>query len=128
MTANNQTFQPNAPAPSEAIASLRAALPKPLPEGYVAFLQRANGGEGFLGERYVQLWRAEELLETNRGYKVAEFFPNLFLIGTDGGGEAYAFDVSGNDASVFEVPFIGMPSDARAIANSFDSFIAALGT
>ena len=28
--------------------------------------------------------------------------------------------------TVFEVPFIGMPSDARAIADSFDSFVAAL--
>jgi hypothetical protein len=51
---------------------------------------------------------------------------NLFLIGTDGGGEAYAFDVSANDPTVFVVPFIGMPSDARAIADSFDSFVAAL--
>ena len=75
----------------------------------------------------MRLWRAEELIEVNRGYNVAEFFPNLFLFGTDGGGEAYAFDVSGNGATVFEVPFIGMPSDARAIANSFDSFVAALG-
>jgi hypothetical protein len=127
VTANIQRFQPNAPASSEALAALRAALPKPLPEGYVAFLQRTNGGEGFLGERYLRLWRAEELIEVNRGYNVAEFFPNLFLIGTDGGGEAYGFDVSGNDATVFEVPFIGMPSDASAIANSFDSFLAALG-
>jgi hypothetical protein len=127
VTTNAKNFEPNAPASSEALAALRAALPKPLPEGYVAFLQRANGGEGFLGERYVRLWRAEELIEVNRGYNVAEFFPNLFLIGTDGGGEAYAFDVSGNEATVFEVPFIGMPSDANAIATSLDSFVAALG-
>jgi hypothetical protein len=74
----------------------------------------------------VQLWRAEELIEVNRGYNVAEFFPNLFLIETDGGGEAYAFDVSGNNVTVFEVPSIGIPSGARAIANSFDSFVAPL--
>jgi len=49
----------------------------------MAFLGRANGGEGFIGERYVRLWMAEELIEVNRGYNVAEFFPNLFLIGTD---------------------------------------------
>ena len=109
VTANNQTFQPNTPAPSEALASLRAALKKPLPDDYLAFLQRANGGEGFIGERYVRLWKAEELIEANRGYDVAEFFCNLFLIGTDDGGEAYAFDVSGNDAAVFEFPLIGMP-------------------
>jgi hypothetical protein len=68
----------------------------------MAFLGRANGGEGLIGERYVRLWGAEELIEVNRGYNVAEF-------GTDGDGEAYAFDVSANDATVFEVPFIGMP-------------------
>ena len=128
MTANTQYFQPNAPASSQALASLRAGLPKRLPERYIAFLERANGGEGFIGERYARLWRAEELIEVNRGYNVAEFFPNLFLIGTDGGGEAYAFDVSANDPTVFVVPFIGMPSDATAIADSFDSFVAALNT
>lgn len=90
----------------------------------MAFLQRANGGEGFLGERYVRLWKADELIEVNRGYNVAEFFPNLFFIGTNGGGEAYAFDVSRNNSTVFEVPFIGTPSDATAIADSFDSAIA----
>jgi hypothetical protein len=90
----------------------------------LVFLRRANGGEGFIGERYVRLWRAEELMEMNRGYKVAEFFPSLFFIGTDGGGEAYAFNISGNNSTVFEVPFVGLPSDARIIASSFDSFVA----
>ena len=75
------------------------------------------------------MWRAEELIELNRGYNVAEFFPNFFVIGTDGGGEAYAFDLSESALTIltiFEVPFIGKPSDARAIANSFDSFVGAL--
>src|SRR2546430_14172061 len=92
----------------------------------MAFLGRANGGEGFIGERYVRLWRAEELIEVNRGYNVTEFSPNLFLIGTDGGGGAYPFDCSSNDPTVFEGPFIGNPSDARAIADSVGSFLAAL--
>jgi len=48
----------------------------------------------------------------------------LFFIGSDGGGEAYAFDLSRTDATVFEVPFIGLPTDARAIASSIDSFLA----
>ena len=101
---------------------------KPLPESYMFFLETANGGEGFIGERYAQLWRAEDLIDANRAYKTAEFAPNLFLIGSDGGGEAYAFDVSGDDPQVFEVPFIGMPSHARAIASSFHSFIGTLKT
>lgn len=124
MEADDQAFQPNAPASTQAVTSLRTGLAKSLPESYFAFLARANGGEGFIGDRYVQLWRAEELAEMNRAYKTTEFFPNLLFIGSDGGGEAYAFDLSRTDATVFEVPFVGLPTDARAIANSFDSFLA----
>jgi hypothetical protein len=124
MESDDQAFQPNAPASTQAVTSLRTGLAKPLPESYFDFLARANGGEGFIGDRYVQLWRAEELAEMNHAYKTAEFFPNLFFIGSDGGGEAYAFDLSRTDATVFEVPFVGLPTDARAIANSFDSFLA----
>ena len=95
-----------------------------MPDGYTAFLRRANGGEGFIGERYVRLWRVEELIGMNRGYNVAQFLPEMFFIGTDGGGEAYAFKVSGTDGAVFEVPFIGLPSDASMIADSFESFVS----
>jgi hypothetical protein len=124
METDDQAFQPNAPASAAALASLSTALAKSLPESYFAFLARANGGTGFIGDRHVQLWRVEELAETNRAYKTVEFFPNLFFIGSDGGGEAYAFDLSRTDATVFEVPFIGLPSDPRAIASSFESFLA----
>ena len=123
MTASTQPFQPNAPASEQALSSLIAGLPKPLPDGYTAFLRRGDGGEGFIGERYVRLWRAEELIGMNRGYNLAEFFPEMFFIGTDGAGEAYAF-VSGTDGAWFEVPFLGLPSDARMIADSFESFMS----
>ena len=98
-------------------------MPKRLPDSYIAFLTRCNGGEGFVGERYVRLWKAEELLTHNHSYEVPESFPNFFFIGTNGGGEAYAFDISGNDPRVFEVPFIGMPSDAKPVADSFDALL-----
>jgi hypothetical protein len=121
--ATDHTFQPDAPATKEALQSVIGALPKPLPDSYITFLARSNGGEGFIGERYVWLWKAEELMTRNRGYKVAEFFPNFFFIGTDGGGEAYAFDISGGDETVFQVPFIGTPSDASAIAHSIGALL-----
>ena len=60
---------------------LRTGLMKSLPESYLAFLTRANGGEGFIRDRYVQLWRAEELAEMNRAYTTTEFFPNFFSSG-----------------------------------------------
>ena len=76
MTASAQPFQPNAPASAQALSSLIAGLPRLLPDGYTAFLRRADGGEGFIGERYVRLWRAEELIGMNHGYNVARFFPD----------------------------------------------------
>jgi len=124
MTVSTQPFQPNPPASAQALSSLIAGVAKPLPDGYTAFLRRANGGEGFIGERYVRLCRAEELIGMNRSYNVAQFFPDMFFIGTDGGGEAYAFKVSGSDSAVFEVAFVGLPSDARMIADSFESFVS----
>jgi hypothetical protein len=128
MAHDSPEFQPNPPAPREALSALRTALPRPLPNGYIAFLERVNGGEGCIGERYAQLWRAEDLIEFNQGYKVSEFAPNLFLIGSDGGGQAYAFDIAANDPTLFEVPFIGMPELLRPVAPSFDSFVAFLYT
>ena len=115
------TFHSNPPAPSEILAILKGAVN--LPPGYIAFLERANGGEGFDGERNVQLWRAEELVEANRSYKTGEFFPNFFFIGSDGGGEAYAVKLAEGVSTIFELPFIGLPSDARVIASSFEEWL-----
>ncbi len=125
MSYSSRRFQPNPPASEQAVSDLIAALAKPLPSSFVAFFKRANGGEGFVGRRYVQLWRAEDLIERNKGYRVAEFAPDFFLIGSDGGGEAYAFDLSSLDSAVLEIPFIPLDHrESRRIADSFDSFIA----
>jgi hypothetical protein len=69
----------------------------------------------------VQLWRAEQVVEISRGYETAEFFPNMFFIGSNGGWEAYGFSLAGSDPRLFEVLFFGLPSDAKPIASSLDS-------
>jgi hypothetical protein len=51
----------------------------------------------------------------NAGYGVSKFAPHLLLFGTDGGGEAYAFDTRTEPWNVVEVPFIGMGEAALAI-------------
>jgi hypothetical protein len=126
MASSSLPFTPNPPAPEQVIAALVEAMAaKPLPHDYLMFLRRANGGEGFLGENYVALWRAEELIEFNQDYQTAELAPMLFLIGSNGGGEAYAFDQSAGSSTVFSVPFIGMEYRyIEKVADSFHSFIA----
>lgn len=76
------------------------------PAEYVALMSSRNGGNGWIGAWFVQLWPADELAETNRAMQTDdEFYPGLVLFGSDGGGEALAFDKETGD--VLLVPFIG---------------------
>jgi hypothetical protein len=100
-----------------------------LPAEYLDFLRRSNGGEGFVGDAYVILWRAEEIVEWNSRYEVAKYAQGLFLFGSDGGGEAFAFDTRSESWPIVMVPFIGMELKvALPIARSFAGFFAALAT
>ena len=114
------------PGASEDI--LRAAtqsLGVELPFDYRKFLQTSNGGEGFLGQNYLQLWRAEDLKPRNDGYEVARFAPGFLLIGSNGGGEAFAFDVTERPWKVVQVPFmdLGDPRYTTELARSFTAFL-----
>jgi hypothetical protein len=95
-----------------------------LPDDYLRFLQYSNGGEGFIGNAYVILWRLEELLHLNQGYKVEEFAPGLFLFGSDGGGEAFAFDMRSDSMELVSVPFIPLDlAYTRRLGSNFGEFL-----
>jgi hypothetical protein len=99
-----------------------------LPPDYVCFLQQMNGGEGFLGDNaYLALWRVEGLAERNSGYGVPNWAPDLFLFGSDGGGEAFAFDTRSSPPTIIAIPFITLEDcDAIAISTSFRGFLEVL--
>lgn len=98
-----------------------------LPVEYRAFLLKANGGEGFVGDNYLILWGVEELAQFNQEYQVEEYAPGLILFGSDGGGEGFAFDTRLNPPVIVQIPFIGMELKyAKPIASGFDLFVASL--
>ena len=101
------------------------ALTFELPHDYIEFLRASNGGEGFLGQNYVMLWRVEELKPLDDSYEVAQYAPKLLLFGSNGGGEAYAFNMRVSPWAVVKVPFIGMGDAQSAIllACSFAEFL-----
>lgn len=109
------------PATAGAVLRFQAERGIKLPEDYVAFLLRSNGADGPVGETgYVSLWAIDELSELNRGYRVDEFAPGLLLIGSDGGDEAFGFDLRDPTMPILEVPFVGMSLDeARPLALTF---------
>jgi hypothetical protein len=122
-------FEANPPARPALIARSQAKRNFQLPTDYVQFLQHMNGGEGFLGENaYVVLSRVEKLGEMNAGYNVAQVAPDLFLFGSNGGGEAFAFDVRSTPHPIAAVPFLGMECNVIVISTSFRTFLEVLFT
>jgi hypothetical protein len=85
-------------ASAEASAQLRARCPVRLPPPYYEFLECSNGGGGPLPVQplWFELWKAKEVLPHNEGYRREEFYPDLFLIGSSGGGCLIAFALAGD--------------------------------
>jgi len=119
-----EEFNTNAGASADAVRTSAESLRMELPIDYASFLGHYNGGEGFIGETYLILWKAEELAEMNAAYQVDEYAPGLLLIGSDGGGEAFAFDTRNLPWVVVQVPFVGMDLRyAKQLGASFEDFL-----
>jgi len=114
------------PASEVAIQQLLSNSGIALPAAYLNHLRCSNGGEGDLSiEPYwVSFWKAEEVVELNRSYEVAQNIPGFFGFGSNGGGELLAFKVSDSEPfPIYRVPFIVMAQeDAVLIAQDFETF------
>lgn len=100
------------------------SLPYPLPDDFIAFLKFSNGGRGMVGKHYLLIEKAEELLKFNNDYHVPIDAPGLFIFGTNGGGEAYGFDLRNQDYTVVMIPFIGMEWDQAIMkGKTFSDFL-----
>lgn len=122
-------FDLNDAASLGAIEALEVRLQIRLPDSYREFFQRHNGGEGFVGENYLALWPVESLIDHNMGYGTLEFLPWFFLIGSDGGGEGYGFDLRKRDPPVLAIPFESLDERyAVLVADSFDSLFETFRT
>jgi hypothetical protein len=117
----------NVGASEEALHAASRSLARPLPADYEQFLRRFNGGEGFIKDSYLILWKAEELGPFNIDYEVDKYAPGLFLFASDGGGGGYAFDRRSSLLPIVSVSFIGMSlAEARPVADTFASFLSIL--
>lgn len=104
-------LEAGSPATSDTISAAEAALGHRLPEHYRDFLAVANGCEGATADGYVALWEVGTLAQLNEAYAVEELAPGLLLIGSDGGGTAYALDRRREGAPVVALPFVPMARD-----------------
>ena len=85
-------------ATDELLASAAAQLDVNLPGDYMAVMKQTNGGQTEFGDSWIRLWRVEDLVGYAAGFT---FF------GSDGGGEAYAWDFrTGYKPRYVVIPFI----------------------
>lgn len=116
------------PATVGAVDECERQLGAKFPLEYVEFLRTTNGGEGFIGKSaYIMLWGVQELASMNQAYEVQKYVPGLLMFGSDGGGEAYAFDTRSPQWQIVRLPFVGMAWDlARPMGATFNAFLRRL--
>jgi hypothetical protein len=78
---------------------------------------------GFVGENCLRAWPVEDLIQSNEEWQVDEAAPGLFLFGSNGGGEMFAFDTRSAPPPIVVVPSILGLEDAIVIAPTFDLFL-----
>ena len=79
-------------ASAGAIRQAEAELGVQFPSDFRSFLAWSNGGEGQIGNQYLNIWSSGEIRKLNDDYQIGRYLPGVVGIGTDGGGECYALD------------------------------------
>jgi hypothetical protein len=116
----------NPPVSPNAITHLLSKVNFNIPTDYLDFLAITNGFEGLIGNTYISLWKAEYLIKNNDDYRTEVFAPGHFIIGSNLGGSAYAFDNLNGSIVTFE--FISMLINDKAVvlAPTFYDFVTTL--
>lgn len=119
-------FESHPPASGAALSAALEAIPFALPNDYVNWLRQRNGGEGFVGAEYAVLWSIQDLLVFNAEYGAPQEAPGMFLFGTNGANEGFAFDLE-NALRIVVIPLIGMArGDALPVADTFSELLRCL--
>ncbi|MBO9609555.1 MAG: SMI1/KNR4 family protein [Paenibacillaceae bacterium] len=125
------TLDLNQPADLQMIRKAEEELAIHFPDEFIEFLQYSNGASGYVGESDNQLnvWGVYELKDEHTNYRVEKYAPGLVLFGSDGVGNAYAFDTRNANLPVVTIPFVPLRlSEVKPCKPSFFDFIKALGS
>ena len=118
-------FSANKPIPDTAFYTkqIEERFGKKLPADYIEFMREYNGGEGSVGENYIVLYPLSEIIQYNEEYEIEEFVPGLMLIGSNGGGEAFAIDYRSDEIRFVMIPFIFEEEAIIELSDSIEGFL-----
>lgn len=118
----------NAPTSMQIFAEVESQLGIKFPQDYVDFMLLSNGCEGIIGDSYLRIWPIEDIIKMNQAYEVDEYVPGLIIFGTNGGGEAFAFDKRTESIKYIMVPFMFDFDDVIELGDSLINFFERLFT
>jgi hypothetical protein len=115
--------------PGASLAAIRdreVELGVTFPADYVDLMLLSNGLDGFLSSEpdsaYIRIDPIEEMANDEEQKVAAEFWPELVVFGSDGGGEAFAFDAD-HDMRIVMFPWIGGEQHAIVQAATLRGFL-----
>jgi hypothetical protein len=111
------------PPPEPAVLErLTAAAGMSLPREYLVFMALSDGGDGDLGETWIEIWPAARVLEA---LERLPHYEGVVLFGGDGANTVYGFDRF-RDGRVIEGDWIGLNRDELIERGTFAEFVMGL--
>jgi cell wall assembly regulator SMI1 len=111
-------------ATESTIEAAEDRLRERFPDDYRNFLKSENGLPRWYGDVYLSLYTIEQVVELNEIHEHLAYQPELIHIGSDGGGEAIAFDFRQDPPTVILVNLVSTDwREAILQAESFTEFM-----
>ncbi|MFM2390283.1 MAG: hypothetical protein RLZZ437_1838 [Pseudomonadota bacterium] len=130
-TLRGKDWQAATGAQKASVRALIAASENALPADYLDFLSFSNGGQGELAEQplWLVLHDAEFVTNLLKDPTRKDYFPGFVQIGSNGAGEAIAFDFRPDSAGgivYFDMVNSDLPESVVPLAASFTQLMAFL--
>lgn len=94
------------PADIEALRALAAAYGTPLPDDYLDYMTYSDGGEGPVGDGWIQLWPVWRILQFHESND-PPIYDDFLAFAGNGGNTLYGFDVN-RGGEIVEGDWIGL--------------------
>jgi hypothetical protein len=121
---NLEQREPPAATTVDTLVQAAAVHGVELPSAHLDFMRRSDGGEGDVGETWLELWSVARIL--NQAEDAEHPYEEVFLFAGDGANTIYCFDAR-NASEITEGDWIGLGRDELiAHGRSFLSFLESL--
>ena len=113
------------PSDPAALNGLGSSTGVGLPDDYLAFMRASDGGEGDVGERWLQVWPVARILEQ---LESPPHYEGVVLFAGDGANTVFGFDRF-RDSQIVEGDWIGLNRDELIVhGTTFTDFLRSLAT